>query len=84
MNAMHRDIEMLVKNLTNAKIHPRKFVWRISEFTTPGLLEEEIIEMMRENNYPIPMDCPGSECRDLRPACKLGICKIAALICGDF
>ncbi len=61
-----------------------KFAWSISEFTTPGLLEEKTIEAFRMNNYPIPQDCPGDRCRDLRPACKLGICKIAILICGDF
>ncbi len=62
----------------------KKFAWSISEFTAPGFLEEETIEKFRVNNYPIPQDCPGDRCRDLRPACKLGICKIAILICGDF
>lgn len=39
---------------------------------------------LRENNYPKPEDCPSAECLEYRPSCKLGICKIAVKMCGDF
>jgi len=45
------------------------------------MTEEEIeaaIKFLRDFNYPVPEDCPGPACPEWRPACKLGICKIAA------
>jgi hypothetical protein len=56
----------------------------------PPMTEEEIqeaINYLREHNYPKPDDCPlGTEyqCPQERPACHLGICKIAVMMCGDF
>jgi hypothetical protein len=45
---------------------------------------EEAIAYLRDNNYPKPQDCPEGKCPDHRPACTLGICKIAVVMCGDF
>lgn len=45
---------------------------------------EEAREYLRKNNYPKPMDCPVEECEVFRPACKLGICRIAVGMCGNF
>ena len=54
----------------------------------PPMTEEEIragIKFLREHNppYPKPEDCPGEECREYRPACKV-TCKIAMVMCGDW
>jgi len=46
---------------------------------------EEAIKFLRNNNYPKPVDCPGKECpAGFRPACRLGICKVAVMLCGDW
>ena len=42
------------------------------------------INWLRGKNYPKPSDCPGKDCPDFRPACNLGTCKIAVMMCGDF
>lgn len=49
--------------------------------------QEEIrqaIKYLRGNNYPKPEDCPDGDCQVCRPACQLGICRIAVGMCGDF
>lgn len=68
--------------------------WRLDEWNghygnkeLPPMSQEEIdkcIEYLRGNNYPKPEDCPETECPKVRPACHLGICQIAAGMCGDF
>jgi len=68
--------------------------WRLDEWCdhfakvpTKPMTEEEIeaaIKFLRDFNYPVPEDCPGPACPEWRPACKLGICKIAVEMCGDF
>jgi hypothetical protein len=45
---------------------------------------EDLTYYLRENGYPLPVDCPGVNCEQIRPGCKLGICKRAVEICGDF
>lgn len=42
------------------------------------------VKYLRDNNYPKPEDCPEASCPKCRPACKLGICRIAVGMCGDF
>ena len=42
------------------------------------------IKHLRDSNYPKPVDCPETDCPDYRPACILGICRIAVGMCGDF
>lgn len=39
---------------------------------------------LRENNYPKPEDCSFKKCQVFRSACRLGICRIAIGMCGDF
>ena len=70
--------------------------WRLDEWNakfSPDTIEdipmskEEILKAslwLRDNNYPIPEDCPWETCPDFRPACRLGICRIAVGMCGDF
>ena len=48
---------------------------------------KEIADMMaflRHDLYPVPADCPKEKCPEHRPACSLGVCKIAVQFCGDF
>ncbi len=45
---------------------------------------EQLVDYLRDNNYPRPDDCNFETCEELRPACKVGICKIATELCGDF
>lgn len=55
--------------------------------TRPPMSGKDIadaIKFLRKNNYPMPEDCPGNKCLDVRPACLLGICRIAVGMCGDF
>ena len=49
-----------------------------------GKEQETLITQLRENNYPIPQDCQKEKCQSYRPACQLGICKLAVVLCGDF
>jgi len=68
--------------------------WRLDEWNdrfakvpTKPMTPAEIdaaIKFLRDFNYPVPEDCPGEACPEWRPACKLGICKIAVDMCGDF
>ena len=69
--------------------------WRLSEWnckystdkTAPPMSMAEIqsaIEWLRDNYYPKPADCPCSDCPKYRPYCKLGVCRIAIGMCGDF
>ena len=44
----------------------------------------EAIKYLRDNNYPKPEDCLEADCPKYRPACKVGICRIAVGMCGDF
>jgi len=48
--------------------------------------EEKIagIKFLRDDDYPKPEDCPTTLCKEYRPACKLGICKIAIVMPGDW
>jgi len=72
----------------------KRGTWRLDEWNdrfakvpTKPMTEEEIeiaIKFLRDFNYPVPEDCPGEACPEWRPACKLGICKIAVDMCGDF
>lgn len=53
----------------------------------PPMTDQEIqsaIAALRKNNYPQPEDCPEQDCPKFRPACGLGICRIAVGMCGDF
>lgn len=53
----------------------------------PPMTKEEIasaIKELRSGGYPKPEDCPEMHCSEHRPACHLGICKIAVCLCGDF
>ena len=53
----------------------------------PAMTAEEInaaIKYLQDNNYPKPTDCPEHECPVYRPACRLGVCRIAVGMCGDF
>ncbi len=53
----------------------------------PPMTEQEIksaIAELRKNNYPKPEDCPERECSVYRPACKMGICRIAVGMYKDF
>lgn len=70
--------------------------WRLDEWNAyyaPDTVEnipmskEEIYKAtmyLSDNYYPKPEDCPGEECPKYRPACLLGICRIAVGMCGDF
>ena len=70
--------------------------WYLSEWNAhfvPGKAEipplskaetSEAIQFLREHNYPKPEDCPEHNCPKYRPACALGICRIAVGMCGDF
>lgn len=42
------------------------------------------IKYLREHHYPVPEDCPKEQCPSFRPACSLGICHVATVLCGDF
>jgi len=42
------------------------------------------IKFLRDDDYPKPEDCPATLCKEYRPACKLGICKIAIVMPGDW
>ena len=58
-----------------------------SETELPPMSQEEIsesVQLLKDNFYPKPEDCPGLDCPEVRPACHLGICQIAAGMCGDF
>lgn len=68
--------------------------WKMSEWNQvystvplPPMTNEEIqegIAFLRSHNYPKPTDCPKQECPKYRPACQLGICRIAVGMCRDF
>ena len=64
--------------------------WNLTNFKDQNpqpMTEEEIeagIKFLRDGNYPKPDDCPQSSCPEYRPACQLGICKIAVCLCGDW
>lgn len=67
--------------------------WKLGDWnnyfsTNPKpMTSEEIdnaIKYLRDNNYPKPEDCPETNCPKYRPACQLGICRIAVGMCGDF
>lgn len=45
---------------------------------------QEAKQFLRSNDYPSPEDCPLENCPKFRPACKVGICRIAVGMCGDF
>ena len=52
----------------------------------PPMTREEIKRArswLRERNYPAPADCPAEMCPKYRPGCELGVCHIAAGMCGD-
>lgn len=51
-----------------------------------SLKEKETVDttLLRDKLYPVPSDCPGESCPECRPACALGICKIAVELCEDF
>ena len=49
---------------------------------TPGEIESARV-YLRDRNYPIPLDCPGTKCNNYRPACRVKVCKIAIDMCGD-
>jgi hypothetical protein len=67
--------------------------WKLSDWnemygdhTLPQMSVEDIanaIMYLRNNNYPMPDDCPGDKCPKHRPSCKLGICNVAVGMCGD-
>ncbi len=65
--------------------------WKLIEWLETGedrppMSEKEIqtaIKFLRDNNYPKPADCPEAQCHEHRPACELGVCKIAVVLCGD-
>ena len=53
----------------------------------PPMTEEEKqagIKHLRDNSYPKPDDCWEQDCPEYRPACMLGICKIAVCLAGDW
>lgn len=72
--------------------------WKVTEtseyfaqkagLTLPPMTQSEIdetVEFLRTNGYPMPADCPGQGgCPKYRPACILGICRVAVGLCGDF
>ena len=69
--------------------------WKVKEhcqqFTgkdyLPPMTDAEIkraTQQLRKANYPKPTDCPERQCPEFRPACQLGICKIAVQLCGDW
>jgi len=70
--------------------------WKLSDWcrsfspkidNRPDMTNEEIetaIKFLRDNYYPKPTDCSMEYCKEFRPACKLGICKIAVLMSGDW
>lgn len=69
--------------------------WKLSEWNNiysrssnlPPMTDKEIavgVKFLREHNYPKPEDCPEGKCPKFRPACRLGICRIAVGMCGDF
>lgn len=66
--------------------------WTLSEWREQGqkmlpMTEEEIenaVAYLRSKNYPKPKDCPESNCKEYRPACTLGVCKIAVMLTGDW
>ena len=57
-----------------------KFEWKLKD-TTPENIPKDLL---RKNNYPIPIDCLKNKCPQQQPACQLGTCVIAVKICGDF
>jgi len=68
--------------------------WRLDQWNNPfknpalpPMTQTEIdaaVKYLKDHFYPIPEDCPKLECPKVRPACALGICQIAAGMCGDF
>lgn len=53
----------------------------------PAMNHEEIqtgIDWLRDHSYPEPKDCPKDKCPKWRPACRVGVCRIAVGMCGDF
>ena len=59
---------------------------KISNISSPmsSMEIDEAIKYLRENNYPKPSDCQNEDCEVYRPACKVGVCRIAVGMCGDF
>lgn len=74
----------------------KKKAWRLDEWNARFAKDDlklimmgqeeirEALEYLRDNNYPIPEDCPWETCPDFRPACRIGVCRIAVGMCGDF
>lgn len=69
--------------------------WKLSDWNCvysassklPPMTDEEIaaaVKFLRDHSYPRPGDCPEDKCPKFRPACKVGICRIAVGMCGDF
>lgn len=67
--------------------------WNLGEWNskyagnTEVMTKEEIasaIQWLRKNNYPKPKDCLEQQCLVFRPACMIGVCRIAVGMCGDF
>lgn len=81
---------------TVKKSRPERKVWHLKIWNQafadpneqlPPMSNQEIteaIDYLRKNNYPKPEDCPSQHCRDFRPACNMGVCRIAVGMCGDF
>jgi hypothetical protein len=59
---------------------------RLDKEITPMTRDEQnaAVTYLRTSKYEKPEDCPGKDCPMKRPACSLGICKIAVGLCGDF
>jgi hypothetical protein len=68
--------------------------WKLSEWIEgfreaqlPSMTSKEIAEAiayLRGHQYCAPTDCTKESCLEYRPACSLGICKIAICMCGDW
>jgi hypothetical protein len=70
---------------------PRVFHWKIEQFKKwiedDELSTEEqdkydsTLQEIEQAGYPKPDDCFGEMCLKWRPACKIGICRVAILLC---
>jgi len=47
-----------------------------------GLID--VAEAKGEMNYAPPANCQGPVCKEYRPACLLGICKLKIVAAGDW
>jgi len=56
--------------------------WKLSD-NVDGL-STGIREFLKLTGYPAPEDCPKEGCKEYRPACLVGVCKIAVCLCGDW